>query len=102
MELERDTRSQHKHPNGSNNAHDPRYGLCLRCWGTKQYVFQRAAHRSIRHFLSKAAPAQAISNPVATYIVAATANAAMPTAESLAILETSAVSSRPGKGTCDA
>ena len=59
-------------------------------------------HFSIRTFFSKTAPAQPMSRPDTTYIVAATANAAMPAAESVAILDTSEVSSRPASGTCDA
>src|SRR5205085_5314125 len=65
-------------------------------------VFQGAAHRRMRTFLSRVAPAQAMSKPVTRYIAAATANAEIPAAESLAILATSAVSSRPGSGTWDA
>ena len=49
-----------------------------------------------------AAPAQAMSRPDARYIAAATAKAEIPAPDSLAIFATSAVSSRPGSGTCEA
>jgi hypothetical protein len=43
-----------------------------------------------------------MSRPETRYIAAASANAEIPAAESLAILATSAVSSRPGRGTWEA
>src|SRR5690606_23737736 len=95
-------RSQQEQHSRRDHAQRTVHGPRLQAWIPKQNFFDRAAHRSIRTFLSSAAPAHAISKPVTTYIAAATANAGMPAAESVAILDTSVVSSRPGNGTCDA
>src|SRR3954470_8132432 len=102
MEPVPDRRQQHEQHHRDAHAHRPGDGLRLGSQVAEEDVFQRAAHRRIRTFFSRVAPAQAMSRPEARYIAAATANAEIPAAESFAILATSAVSSRPGRGTCDA
>src|SRR5690606_10075621 len=102
MKAKHHAHRQQQQRHARRHADRPRDGARPGAGRCEQDVFEGAAHRRIRAFFSRAAPAQAISSPVATYIAAATANAPMPAAESVAILDTSAVSSRPGNGTCDA
>src|SRR3954470_10337447 len=102
MEPVPDRRQQHEQHHRDAHAHRPRDGLRLVVQVAEENVFQGAAHRRMRTFLSRVAPAHAMSRPDARYMAAATANAEIPAAESFAILATSAVSSRPGRGTCDA
>src|SRR5206468_6972876 len=102
MEPQNDVRDQPDQQDRDGHAQGPRDGLRLRVGIAEENVVEGAAHRNIRTFFSRVAPAQAISKPDTKYRTAATANARMPAAESFAIFATSVVSSRPGNGTSDA